>query len=198
MEKNPQIRIERVRSTANKQVVQLELRKEQAVASDGSLLNMSLGGRAKKYVDWFPVDINFLEAYGYDFDAVTLGNIVSSPKQEMTIDGDNLFNNHLTRVSDIEISTRPGELFPEEFPVVDLFITESLSPSYDGHNPKQNPSTKEVMCKEGQPVYWQCETKIAEHEESFDTFIQSDGSKEAGAVTTADPLVAMMSNELAD
>tara|TARA_Y100001938_G_scaffold148602_1_gene232823 strand:+ start:39605 stop:40195 length:591 start_codon:yes stop_codon:yes gene_type:complete len=194
MGKNPEIRVERVRSTANKQVVQLELRKEQASSADGSLLNMSLGSRAKKYVDWFPVDINFLEAYGYDFDPVELGDIVNAPKQEMTLDGDNLFNNHLTRVSDVEISTRPGESFPEEFPVVDLFITESFEPSYDGHKPKQNPSTNEVMCKEGKPIYWQCETKIAEHEESFDTFIQADGTKEAGV--TADPLVQMMSNEL--
>lgn len=194
MDKNPEIRIESVRSTANKQVIQLELRKEQTASNDGSLLNMSLGSRAKKYVDWFPVDINFLEAYGYDFDAVTLGNIVTAPKQVMTLDGDNLFNNHLTRVSDVEISTRPGEAFAEEFPVVDLFITESFDSSYDGHNPKKNPSTDEVMCKESKPIYWQCETKEAHHEESFDTFIQADGSKQAGV--KADPLVEMMSNEL--
>jgi len=192
----PEIRIEKVRSTANKQVVQLELRKEQASSGDGSLLNMSLGGRAKRYVDWFPVDINFLEAYGYDFDAVTLGSIVESPRQEMTLDGDNLFNNHLTRVSDIEISTRPGSSFEEEFPIVDLFITESFDASYDGQKPKVNPSTKEVMCKEGKPIYWNCETKISQDESSFDTFIKGDGSKEGDV--KADTLVNMMSNELAD
>ena len=183
MEKNPEIRIEGVRATKNAQVVQLELRKEQASSNDGSLLNMSLGSRAKRYVDWFPVDVHFFEAYGYDYDPVT-----------MTIKGDNLFNNHLERVAEVEVSTRPGELFPEQFPVVDLFITESFEPSWDGHEPKKNPSTNEVMCKNGKPIYWHCETRVAQGEESFDTFIQADGSAQAG--TKADPIVAMMSNEL--
>jgi hypothetical protein len=186
MEKAPEIRIEQVLPTKNDQVLQLELRKEHAVTTqDGSLINLSLGGRVKKYVDRFPVDINFLEAYGYDYDPVNL-----------TIKGDNLFNNHLKRVKDVEISTMPGQLFPDNFPVVDLFITESFNPSWDGHEPKKNPSTGEVMCKDGKPIYWNCEAKQAEHEESFDTFVQADGSSQAGVAP--DALVNMMSKELAD
>jgi|TARA_R110002073_G_scaffold27380_1_gene88447 hypothetical protein len=183
--KTPQIRIEGVRTTRNPQIFQLELRKEQASLSDGSLISMSLGGRAKKYVDWFPVDANFFEAYGYDYDPVT-----------MTIQGNNLFNEHLTRVSDIEISTRAGELFPEEFPVVDLFITETHVKSWDGQKPKMNPSTQEVMCKDNQPIFWNCQTKIANTEDAFDTFIQADGSKQEGI--QAETLVDSMQAQLAD
>ena len=186
MQKNPQIRIEQVLPTKNDQVLQLELRKEQATSpEDGGLINLSLGGRVRKYVSRFPVDINFLEAYGYDYDPVNL-----------TIKGDNLFNNHLKRVKDVEISTMPGQLFPDNFPVIDLFITESFGPSWDGHEPKKNPSTGEVICKNSKPIYWHCDTKLAEHEESFDTFIQSDGSSQEGA--QAESLVNMMSGELAD
>jgi hypothetical protein len=39
--KTPQIRIEGVRTTRNPQIFQLELRKEQASLSDGSLISMS-------------------------------------------------------------------------------------------------------------------------------------------------------------
>ena len=148
---------------------------------------MTLGGRATKYVSWLPVDINFLEAYGYDFDPVTL-----------TIQGNNLFNEHLTRVNDVKMAGQQDVSFAEEFPMLDLYIVEQFEPFWDTQDGKKNPSTNTYICNEGKKIYRNCMIKYADDAESMDTFIKSDGSTYAGVDAKPDALVEMMSNELAD
>lgn len=184
----PEIRIEKVEvSKSNANTYRLELRKEGPSTSSNSILDLTLGGRERKYVSWLPVDLNFLEAYGYDFDPVT-----------MTIQGNNLFNEHLTRVKDLNMIDSPEKTFPEEFPMLDLFIVEQFEPFWDTQDGKKNPSTNVYICKEGKKIYRNCMIKYADDADSTDTFIQSDGSTYAGVDAKADPLVEMMSTELAD
>jgi len=95
--------------------------------------------------------------------------------------------------------TNDSESFPEQFPTIDLFITEQVGqPFWDGQDGKLNPSTKEYICFEGQKIYRNCEVKVAEDALLTDTFIKSDGSKLAGV--KADALTDLMraSTELAD
>lgn len=203
---NPKITIDYiVQAQSNENLFRIILRKEEVsqAQSGNSLLNLTMGGRTTKYVSSLPVDKNFFQAYGIPVD------IDSMPEQRTTnsgrilnawnVQGDNEFNNYLTRALDIPMITNDSESFPEQFPTIDLFITEQVGqPFWDGQDGKLNPSTKEYICFEGQKIYRNCEVKVAEDALLTDTFIKSDGSKLAGV--KADALTDLMraSTELAD
>lgn len=71
-----------------------------------------------------------------------------------------------------------------------IVVTESLTPSYEGHQPKINPTTAEIMTKNGLPIYR--DTRLVEEGSAIvDTLIQHDN---AATKSTADLNAAIMSS----
>lgn len=179
-------RIAALKATSNPDVFQVELRCEVASSSVNDLIGLTLGTQARPRVAWHPVTLDWLEAFGYTFDPVTLD-----------VPGDELWNEHLEKVVDNDSTAN----LPSNMPEIGLFVKESFQPrewvAKDGSehqsNPKINPSTGEVMCNQGRPIYR--ETVIAplytlnesgdiiSNPEAFDATIKCDGSSEGLAVS---------------
>jgi len=195
---NPKITIDYiVRAQSNENVFRIILRKEQAseAQSGNTILNLTLGGRVTKYVASLPVDRNFFQAYGIPVDLDSMPEQITTGSGKILdvwrVQGDTHFNNYLTRALDMPRSNDEDSNFGEEFPAIDLFITEQVGkPFWDGQDGKKNPSTGQYVCSEGQKIYRSCEVKVADDALLEDTFIKSDGSQLKGVAS--DALVEMM------
>jgi len=193
--------------TINPNVFQLVLRSENTKPSasgsgpEGFSMFMSTYSQnnVEKRVKYHAVDANFLEGYGlaevtrdnknkitnvelHDVDPVS-GEMISGNKEL----------NSLQRVKDIKNPINGNSILPERLPEHRLVINETFKQKFnkDGsgiitwsQKPKQNPSTKEVLCNQGKPIYRNVDLTFDMSKE--DVYIKHDGT-EPMTQTSADP-----------
>ncbi len=141
-------RIVAVNPTKNKDWVQLVVRCEREKKNNSSNLEASifsagnLNTNVEKLIAWRSVHVDFLEAYGIDYDPVN--GQITDPSGYTLMTG-------MERVND-------NESIPESFPECKIWVNETFKQivSTDGtyiQKPKINPATNAVLCNQGKPIY---------------------------------------------
>jgi|TARA_R110000787_G_scaffold15970_5_gene48985 hypothetical protein len=193
-------RLAELQATSNDNVFQAVLRCEVGSTNNNSLIGITLGSQARPRVVWHPVTLAFLDAYGYTYDPVT-----------MDVPGDQLWEDHLTKVVDDETT----ESFPDAMPKIALIVKESFKPlstwvdkvtGEEKHrDAKKNPVTDKYVCNQGRLIYretYAIPTEIVDEQtgevilnpEARDVLIASDNT----SPITSESLVEEMSLELVD
>jgi hypothetical protein len=84
-----------------------------------------------------------------------------------------LFKGKTEDIQKLAAGLKPGDDFSQKVFPVRLVIVETDAPAYDGHLPKINPSTKEVVTSGGADVYRQTFV-VAEASPLHDDFLPTD------------------------
>ena len=166
-----QPRVVGINTTGNPEWPQLVVRSEREKKGNSTNQEMSifsagnLGANVEKLIAWRTVHVDFLEAYGIDYDPVS--GQITDPKGYLVLEG-------LERIND-------NTDLPEVFPASKIWVNETFKQrkSKEGQkpwaqSPKQNPSTKEILCNQGNPIYLNRELTFDLTKE--DTYIAHDGS----------------------
>ena len=201
------VKINGIVPTVNPSVFQLILRSENTKPSasgsgpEGFDMFMSTYAQnnVEKRVKYHSVDANFLEAYGLaEVTRDNTGKLLNVELENVDpVSGEMLSGavelNSLLRVKDIKNPINGNSIVPEKLPEHRLVITETFKQKFNkdsngmitwSQKPKQNPSTKEVLCNQGKPIYRNVDLTFDMSKE--DVYIKHDGT-EPMAATSEDP-----------
>jgi len=163
-------RLVMVQPTRNNDYVQLVVRCERekkntsSSSIDAQIFSAgNVGTNIEKLIAYRTVHTDFLEAYGIEHDPVS---------GQITTDSGYLMLNNLERVND-------NDSLPDTLPECKIWVNETFEPrkSKDGswtQSPKMNPSTQEVLCNQGKPIYLNRELTFDITKE--DVYISHDGT----------------------